>query len=200
MQRRLVRTVMLGALAALLPAAAPAQVADRIRGGARGDVVRGSDRYEHHERYERYDRHGYHDHRGGRVAAGGPAFCRSGSGHPVFGRQWCVQKGLGLGDRHTWWERVRWDDVILRAPRDRRRDHTRGLDERDLLFVLGHAVFGRVHRHGRDLGYGVPLTGAWLREPDGLVLRVLAGDLPIAEFAGADRDGRVREVRLSRIR
>lgn len=27
----------------------------------------------------------------------GPAFCRSGAGHPVHGRRWCVQKGFGLG-------------------------------------------------------------------------------------------------------
>lgn len=27
----------------------------------------------------------------------GPKFCRSGAGHPVHGRSWCVQKGLGLG-------------------------------------------------------------------------------------------------------
>ncbi|HUP02087.1 MAG TPA: hypothetical protein VM737_11275 [Gemmatimonadota bacterium] len=29
----------------------------------------------------------------------GPAFCRSGAGHPVFGRRWCLDKGFGLGDR-----------------------------------------------------------------------------------------------------
>jgi hypothetical protein len=27
----------------------------------------------------------------------GPAFCRSGAGHPVHGRRWCLQKGFGLG-------------------------------------------------------------------------------------------------------
>ena len=30
---------------------------------------------------------------------GGPSFCRSGAGHPVFGRRWCLEKGFGLGDR-----------------------------------------------------------------------------------------------------
>ena len=30
----------------------------------------------------------------------GPAFCRSGEGHPVFGRRWCLEKGFGLGDRN----------------------------------------------------------------------------------------------------
>src|SRR5687768_16589622 len=28
---------------------------------------------------------------------GSPAFCRSGAGHPNWGRQWCVDKGFGLG-------------------------------------------------------------------------------------------------------
>lgn len=27
----------------------------------------------------------------------GPKFCRSGGGHPVHGRQWCTDKGFGLG-------------------------------------------------------------------------------------------------------
>ena len=27
----------------------------------------------------------------------GPAFCRNGEGHPVWGREWCLEKGFGLG-------------------------------------------------------------------------------------------------------
>jgi hypothetical protein len=47
---------------------------------------------------------------------GSPAFCRSGSGHPVFGRQWCREKGFSLGgDRR---DAGRAGDVILRRPRD----------------------------------------------------------------------------------
>ncbi|HXH23845.1 MAG TPA: hypothetical protein VNI78_01275 [Vicinamibacterales bacterium] len=46
----------------------------------------------------------------------GPAFCRSGQGHPVFGWQWCRERGWGDG-------RVR--DV--RRARDRR------IDDRDVL-------------------------------------------------------------------
>jgi len=30
---------------------------------------------------------------------GSPAFCRSGAGHPVHGRQWCINQGHGLGSR-----------------------------------------------------------------------------------------------------
>src|SRR5688500_8111477 len=32
------------------------------------------------------------------VREGAPSFCRSGEGHPVWGRQWCLDKGFGLGD------------------------------------------------------------------------------------------------------
>jgi hypothetical protein len=28
----------------------------------------------------------------------GPSFCRSGAGHPVHGRRWCLRKGFGLGN------------------------------------------------------------------------------------------------------
>jgi hypothetical protein len=49
-------------------------------------------------------------------AGGGPAFCRSGSGHPVFGRQWCREKGFSLGvDRR---DLGRAGDIIVRRPRD----------------------------------------------------------------------------------
>ena len=31
----------------------------------------------------------------------GPAFCRTGAGHPVHGRQWCRDKGYGLGNERA---------------------------------------------------------------------------------------------------
>ena len=37
----------------------------------------------------------------------GPPFCRSGAGHPVHGRRWCIEKGWGLGN----------DDLRLRQGR-----------------------------------------------------------------------------------
>src|SRR5688572_11048441 len=48
----------------------------------------------------------------------GPSFCRSGAGHPVFGREWCRDKG---------WDVTRDGS---RAERDRDRDD-RDRDERD---------------------------------------------------------------------
>lgn len=64
----------------------------------------------------------------------GPAFCRSGAGHPVFGRRWCVQKGFGLGREVRDDRRVIWDDddvVILRDGRRVRVD--RRLSERSTI-------------------------------------------------------------------
>jgi hypothetical protein len=48
-------------------------------------------------------------------ASASPAFCRSGAGHPVHGRSWCIDKGFGLGRSY-----VRHDDD-WRYPRTRYR-------------------------------------------------------------------------------
>lgn len=54
----------------------------------------------------------------------GPAFCRSGAGHPVWGPEWCLEKGWGLGS----------DRVVIR--------------DRPVLFPFGHDVV--VVRDNRD--------------------------------------------------
>jgi hypothetical protein len=48
----------------------------------------------------------------------GPAFCRSGEGHPVWGPEWCLEKGFGLGSRRIVFDRDRvyfpvGNDVIV---------------------------------------------------------------------------------------
>lgn len=59
----------------------------------------------------------------------GPSFCRSGAGHPVFGVQWCLNKGYGIGQPGSWF--LRGDDLFLRGRanvfvlRDRGRDADR---------------------------------------------------------------------------
>jgi hypothetical protein len=71
-------------------------------------------------------------HRFDRRRGQGPAFCRSGAGHPVHGRRWCIEKGWGLGRGDVFDDgrvivrrdggRVivrRDDDVVIRR-RDRR--------------------------------------------------------------------------------
>ena len=54
----------------------------------------------------------------------GPKFCRSGAGHPVFGRRWCLEKGFGLGDRNDVFfddgRVIFWDDDRPVIVRDRR--------------------------------------------------------------------------------
>lgn len=117
---------------------------------------------------------------------GAPSFCRSGEGHPVWGREWCVDKGFGLSDRGSVWGRATdLDDVIFRRPRTDRTD----LDRGGLIDVLGDVVFGRLALQSLVLGADQPLTGSWLGQDDGpRVLRVHAGGLPVAELVDGDRD------------
>lgn len=131
--------------------------------------------------------------------AGGPAFCRSGAGHPVHGRRWCVRKGFGLGG--VGWRRLDLGEVIFRdLPR-----RNRGiLDRSDLGALLGTAVLDRLldealghhyrERHYRDRRR-IPLTGRWLEASGTRVLQLRAGDRPLAELGDLDRDG-VVEVLL----
>jgi hypothetical protein len=119
---------------------------------------------------------------------GGPPFCQNGQGHPVHGREWCRQKGFGVGSTG------RLDDVIFRNPR---RD-TR-LNQGGLIDVLGDVVFGRVQERSRMLGSSEPLYGTWLQAPGGgHMLSIRAGNLTVAELVDATLDGRVDSFRLRR--
>lgn len=143
-------------------------------------------------RAERRDRDARRDNRGGNDR--GPAFCRSGEGHPVHGRRWCQEKGFGLGSGGVLWERRGgWEDVILRSPREDRR---RGaLDRGGLIDVLGDVVYGQMVDESRRMGRDEPLTGRWVR-PGGTarVLQVRSGTIPFAELTDVDGDGRVDVV------
>ena len=121
-------------------------------------------------------------------SAGAPAFCRSGQGHPVHGREWCLDKGFGLGSRSgTLWSRGSIADVVFR----RRTDGDR-LDRGGLAGVLGDIVFGRLALQSVALGYDQPLMGVWVAQPDGpRILRVRSGEHDVAEFVDRDRDDRV---------
>jgi hypothetical protein len=122
------------------------------------------------------------------VKGGAPSFCRSGQGHPVWGRQWCLDKGFGLGTQQN----VRWGstrdigDIILgRRPNS-------GILSRDvLLSVLGPVAFDRLALHALTLGYTDPLTGRWRSEATGPnVLLVNSGFWPFAEVLDSFRDQR----------
>jgi len=117
---------------------------------------------------------------------GSPSFCRSGAGHPVWGRQWCVDKGFGLGMDND----IRWGRVL--DPRDVVfvRPVTEAELRRDALArVLGDIVFNRLAAHALTLGLTDPLTGRWIGETTGpRVLLVNAGGRPVAEIVDTDRD------------
>ena len=85
----------------------------------------------------------------------GPPFCRNGRGHPVHGQAWCQAKGWTAT-----WQRTRWDDVVLRDPRQRRSG--RVYEQDTLAEILGRVVFGRVESQRRRVGAGGPLQGRWL--------------------------------------
>jgi len=123
-----------------------------------------------------------------RVKEGSPSFCRSGAGHPVWGRQWCLDKGFGLGANQD----VRWgttrtvSDIIFGS-----RPTTATLARDALLGLLGPVAFDRLALHAVTLGYTDPLTGVWHSEATGPdVLMVNSGQYPIAELVDTNRDQR----------
>lgn len=208
------RNVQIWTMAALVgvmavPTVASAQVAERARQERRERLER-QGRYD--DRYDRrYDRR-YDDRydrgRPGR-ATGGPVFCRNGTGHPVFGRRWCVDKGFGLGGRYGYDERVwrwererRWGGIVFRTPQ---RDRgwwgvSRELDARGLVLLVGDGTYSRLLNHRRSLGWNGPLRGYWYGEDRVRVLTVFAGGEPLAELIDRRGDGRVDDVRLLRRR
>lgn len=118
---------------------------------------------------------------------GAPSFCRSGAGHPVWGRQWCLDKGFGLGmdDDIRWGRATDVGDIILRP-----RTET-DLRREILAQVLGDIVFDRLAAHAITLGLTEPLTGRWIGETAGpRVLLLTSGDEPVAEVVDLNRDGR----------
>jgi hypothetical protein len=124
----------------------------------------------------------------------GPAFCRSGAGHPVHGRAWCREKGFGLGSNNNGrWDRVTWDDVIFRR---RPRADTFGRD--GLYDLLGGSVYNRIDSQRRYWGVNAPLVGRWNTFEGRSVLIVAAGGIPLAELVDRNGDRRVDYISLHR--
>jgi hypothetical protein len=97
----------------------------------------------------------------------GPAFCRNGQGHPVYGMSWCRQKG---------WERASlrntgWSDVVLRRPRY---GAQADLGRNVLLDILGSGVYNRFDSQRARLGANGGLTGRWSDTSNGSVLDLLS--------------------------
>jgi hypothetical protein len=124
------------------------------------------------------------------VGEGAPAFCRSGEGHPVFGRQWCIDKRFGLGEKDDfrWGRTDRITDVAFLRP------VSAGALARDaLLSLLGPTAFDRLALHAITLGLSEPLSGRWMvsQEPGSpRVLAVSSGRRPVAEVVDIDQDNR----------
>ncbi|MGI8618862.1 MAG: hypothetical protein ACR2L6_07195 [Gemmatimonadaceae bacterium] len=123
-----------------------------------------------------------------RVGEGSPSFCRSGAGHPNWGRQWCIDKGFGIGSDND----VRWgrnldlnDVVFLNEPT------STTLTRAALAAVLGERAVDRLALHAITLGLVDPLVGTWRTDPAGTrVLLVNSGNYPVAEIVDVDRDKR----------
>lgn len=120
------------------------------------------------------------------TAEGAPSFCGSGAGHPVWGRQWCIDKGFGLGATgNTRWGRtqnlsdVRWNGDL----------GTGSLTRDALLAVLGPTAFNRLALHAVTLGLVDPLAGQWRTDASGQrVLLVSSGATPVAELSDYNND------------
>jgi hypothetical protein len=124
-----------------------------------------------------------------------PAFCRTGEGHPVFGWQWCVEKGFGGYSPR--WERERWENIILRVPRSiPRPDH---IDRNVLIDIMGADVFRRFEERAQRAAASGPIVGRLIESEvkGGQVLQLRAGDVPLAELTDLDGDRRVDVVLLN---
>jgi len=171
------------------------------------DIRRDDDRYDR-DRYDdrRWDDRRYDDRRDdrgwdvwnrnerSRGNGNGPAFCRSGAGHPVFGRQWCRDKGFGIGNDRR--DRDVWEDILLRGPRDRRYNQT--LSRSVLQDILGSILLGRFESHARQTGYYGSTSGRWLLDGNAHVLQLYTGSQPLARLVDYNRDGRIDTIQLRR--
>ncbi|HVF38932.1 MAG TPA: hypothetical protein VM939_03455 [Gemmatimonadaceae bacterium] len=119
---------------------------------------------------------------------GSPAFCRSGAGHPVWGRQWCIEKGFGLGS----YEDYRWGHTTdIGQVEFSRAGLGTNLIASALANMLGPTAFNRLALHAVTLGLVEPLVGRWVSQPTGSqLLMVNSGPVPVAEFVDVNRDYR----------
>lgn len=207
---------------------------ERNRRGDRARRPRGRDRQnERIDREERADRRGRGSRRGGSAkrrserAGGsqggpngkrqsGPPFCHSGSGHPVFGMEWCRERGFapqaGSDRRYEQNRRFRrWNRQYEERSRRQERRREPGditfeglsqrrdarLSEGKLEDVLGPRVFGRFERQARRFGSDSDLSGRWVGDRDEQVLRVQVGPRLFAELIDGNRDGRVDRAVLA---
>lgn len=75
----------------------------------------------------------------GKAKHGGPAFCRSGAGHPVFGWEWCRDRGWGNAG-------------TTRSNRTVRRDQGEAYPDRDRNRRINDAAFDNGYADGYEKG------------------------------------------------
>ncbi|HUR92321.1 MAG TPA: hypothetical protein VMY38_06575 [Gemmatimonadaceae bacterium] len=123
-----------------------------------------------------------------RVEGGAPSFCRSGAGHPNWGRQWCIDKGFGLGAENDlrWGRNLDLNDVVFLSE-----PASTTLTRAALAALLGDRAVDRLALHAITLGLTDPLVGTWRADPAGpRVLLVNSGAFPVAEIVDVNRDRR----------
>jgi len=122
------------------------------------------------------------------VRDGAPSFCRSGAGHPVWGRQWCIDKGFGLGD----YQDYRWgQSTDLGDWTYGREVYQPSITNSILQSLLGTTAYNRLALHAVELGLLEPLTGRWVSQQTGpQLLTVNSGQYPVAEVVDSNRDFR----------
>ena len=97
-------------------------------------------------------------------SGGGPAFCRSGAGHPVFGWEWCRERGWGNASA----ARNDRNDRVVRQDRGQAypdRDRNRRVN--DVAFDNGYADgYEKGLGDARDRRNADPTRHGWYRSAD----------------------------------
>ncbi len=123
-------------------------------------------------------------------AKNGPSFCRSGAGHPVYGRQWCIEQGFGLGEAS--WRRAGPGKIkFARVPEGAIQPGRLGW--REVAGILTDAVLDEIFRESSYELDRERVAGEWRGgASEGLlVFELTLGGEPVAELTDLDLDGNV---------
>lgn len=146
----------------------------------------------------------------------GPAFCRSGRGHPVHGWRWCARRGWRATPYRPArayrvparayparaypvgvWAAVRWEGVWLDA------GYAPGYrgNRAPLRSWIGRSATRRIREHADWLGLHGRLSGRWVDSGyGGVEVEVRAGPIPVARLIDRERDGHAEVLLLRRAR
>jgi len=126
----------------------------------------------------------------------GPSFCRSGAGHPVYGRQWCIDRGFGLGSAS--WRKVPPGQIKFgRVPQGP--INTTRLGWREVAEILTDAALDEIFGESQYDLDRERLTGEWRGgDTEGLlVFELMLGDDPVAELTDLDLNGEIDVVLIA---